>query len=152
MKLRHSGKWRNWFIEATWSIQHLDASTFGQLIFYETDWVKKASLIRDSAENNRLLSKVAENALRAKYLQNSNDLRHKYYYDAIKAGTLRLTDSERLVVCTPNEQEQRDNPGGSYYLLDGTGRGLAYAILLAEKEIEFGDVEAFVAENNGSCH
>ena len=145
MRVRHAGKWRDWFGDARWSVASLDLSDMRNLVFLESPWTKDEGLVVRDGADYRLLKRVAQRAININYLSRSSTGRHLSYYERIKGG-FRLTGEERMAICSAEPSEMASNPSARFYLLDGAGRGLAYAILLAERRLPYEPVEAFVAE------
>ncbi len=149
MRHHHSGKLRDWFWNAAWSIVLLDkVEDVGRLVFYDDNaWTRREGLINDAdGRDCRLLRKVAENAIKNKYLERNPNSQHRRYYDAMRDCHFRLEHASSLAVCTLNGDERAQNPGGTFYLHDGTGRALPYLILVMEGRIAFEAIMAFLAE------
>lgn len=143
----HSGKMRGWFSNAArWHIVSLDTeSDLMNLVFLECKWTKREGLVKPKGSNYRLLGRVVENAMAGNYLARPSAHKHKEYYDKLATGSLRIEGEDRVAICSAEESEIRANPCAQYYLLDGVGRCLPYAILVAEHKREFAPIEAFCA-------
>jgi hypothetical protein len=146
MKRDHGGKLRFWFEKGRWSVVLLEREEFANLIFHEDGWTRQEGLLVDDGQNYRLLGRVADRALESGYLTKTNDKRHLEYYTAFRRCHFRPEGISRLVICAANDAERKANPGGSFYLHDGTGRGLPYMILVTENPAMFEPVEAFLAQ------
>jgi len=144
---RHPGKMRAWFVKTStrWHLVLLEASDLANLVFLECDWTKGEGLVVPGKKNYRLLDRVAENAMASGYLARPSAHKHKAYYDALGAGSLRLEGEERVAICSAEDNEVRANPVASYYLLDGVGRCLPYMVLMKEHSVAYVPIEAFVA-------
>lgn len=144
----HEGKTRHWFGPSTrWSVVELDTvADLDTLVFLNCDWTRNAGLVIPGTPDYRVLRTVAANALRVNYLSSTGADRHRQYYQQLKSGQLRLREDERLAICSAEASELAENPSAKYYLLDGVGRGLPYAMLVRQGYLSFAPVEAFVAE------
>lgn len=144
---RHGGKMRSWFSSTTrWQIVSLAISDFGDLVFLESEWTRAEGLVVPGTPNYRLLRRVADIAIATGYLARPSAYRHKAYYDQLAAGSLRLAGENRVAICSAEASEISSNPNARHYLLDGVGRCLPYMILVAERTLEYGPIEAFLAE------
>jgi hypothetical protein len=159
---RHSGKWRDWYDKPTtrWSIVSLDLSEFENLVFLDVDWTKTELLTYDDRllpngshmpNDARLLRGVAERAIAVGYLSRAHQ-RIRDYYQKLQLG-LRLTRDDRtgdnrIVIRSLEPNERQGNPSGSYYLQDGNGRCLPYAILIHQGKLSYEPVEAFLADRS----
>jgi hypothetical protein len=143
MKERHgSGKWLDWFDDAEWSIVTLTEAEFRHLIFLDSDWTRQERLTQPGALNYRILETVARNAITTEYLDRASR-QHRDYYAAMVDG-YRIAGDDRVLIRAAHEPERAANPAGSYYLMDGAGRGLPYMMLLQER-LAYEPVEAFLA-------
>jgi hypothetical protein len=145
---RHGGgKMREWFSDRTrWHLALLDREDLASLVFLESEWTKREGLVLPGAPDYRLLERVAENATAADYFSRPTAHKHKAYYDALAAGTLRLEGNDRIAICSAEESEIRQNPSAQHYLLDGVGRCLPYIVLSKGPAMMPAPVESFVAE------
>jgi hypothetical protein len=146
MRKDHSGKLRDWFERARWSVVVIDAQELENLIYLESNWTKDENLVVNDGPNYRLLGKVADRAINSGYLTKASAKQHLEYYNALKKCHFRLEGSSRLVICSPNDSEKQANPAGQYYLHDGSGRGLSYMILIKENAAMFDPIEVFLAQ------
>jgi hypothetical protein len=145
MRERHAGKWRDWFDDGAWSVALLDRTDLHDLVFLESRWTIDEGLVVRDGSDYRLLTRVAQRAIANDYLSRSSAARHLDYYERLEGG-YRLTNNERIAICSAEPSEIASNPSARFYLLDGAGRALAYAILLAGRRVSFEPIEAFVAE------
>jgi hypothetical protein len=145
---RHGhGKMRTWFTDTTrWHVVMLDAIDLANLVFLECDWTKREGLVIPGTENYRILGRVAQNAMKSGYLARQSAHKHKAYYDALAAGSLRLEGEERVAICSAEDSEIQTNPRALYYLLDGVGRCLPCMIHVTAHKREHAPIEAFLAE------
>ena len=143
----HGGKMRSWFTESTrWHLVLLDLNELADLVFLQSDWTQGEGLVVPGGVNYRLLNRVAENAEISDYFLRPSAHRHKAYYDALAAGSLRLVGDDRVAVCSAERSEIQTNPRARHYLLDGVGRCLPYIVLTKAHAIEYRPVESFLAE------
>ncbi len=112
MQKKNQGKLRDWFKDnARWSVALIDkCEDFENLIFFDADWTKKEGLVIDGSQNFRLLGKVADRAIASSYLWNTTDMRHLAYYIALRKCHFRLDGTSRIVICSANKDEKRNNP------------------------------------------
>lgn len=135
MRKGHAGKTRTWFSTARWFVAKLERSEFDRLVFLDCPWSRREGLVLPDGPNYRVLSRVAQNALAAGYLEKTSDPRHRQYYAAMAECHFRLESTSRLAICSATEDELQQNPLAKHYLLDGTGRGLAYMLLLVKSRV-----------------
>jgi hypothetical protein len=149
---RHGqGKMRTWFTDTTrWHIVLLEANDLANLVFLECAWTKREGLVVPGRKNYRLLDRVADNAMRVRYLARSSAHKHRAYYDALVSGSLRLEGEECVAICSAEDSEIQTNPRALYYLLDGVGRCLPYMVLTKEGAVEYTPVEAFLAARSAT--
>jgi hypothetical protein len=144
-ELHGTGKWLPWFDEAHWTIVRLSEQEFRHLIFLDSGWTKEEGLTVPAASNHRLLQRVAENAIRIGYLERESAKRHRQYRDAMLEG-FRMAGDHRVMLRTATARERAGSPDGTFYWMDGAGRGLPYMILLLERRLAYEPVEAFLAQ------
>jgi len=159
MRQRHSGKLKDWFENANWSIVRITQDEFDRLIPIEDCWTKKVGLTDWSrGANYRLLRNVAYTAIRKiKSGEISLDCDqmsgYRKYYPRLKHGHMHLEGNDRIVLRSLEDDERFGNPEGKppgnprglFYLHDGWGRSLPYQMLLKEQALQYTPVEAFLA-------
>ncbi len=148
MHERHSGKMRPWFNESTrWSIVEPETSDIEKLVFLECSWTKDNRLVQDDGPDYRTLGRVAKRGVAMGYVSLSScHAKQKAYYEGLALGEQPLSGCDRIAICSAEPCEMSSNPSARYYLLDGVGRCLPYAMLLLEEKIIPVRVEAFLAE------
>ena len=150
MSSLHQGKMRPWFDSPNtkWSLACLDRlSDLGRLVFLESEWTKREGLVlTDGSPDYRILQRVAQNAMAVDYMSRPDAARHRKYFDAIRAGQLRLQGNDRIALCSAARNERAVNPSARFYLLDGVGRLLPLMKLLLSEQVSFEPVECFLAE------
>lgn len=151
----HPGKLRPWFEYARWSIVSLDEiSEALTLVCVDNPETRVPKLVSGVGLDNRLSGNVIAAAHETGYFDHPDagrsDAIEKYYrqerIEAYRCNWPQLRDAERLTLCSLNEDERMENPGGSYYLLDGFGRLLAWLYLVLYEGREYLPIEAFLAE------
>lgn len=161
MRLKHSGKVRDWFHVGKWFIIQIDdINDIDNLVCLDGGWVKEY-LIPDESRNEknfRILKKIVSNAKESEYFMKSKDdlRKNEYskrfeYYNKLKQGGCllpRLINQDKIVLCSLNSSEKSQNPTGTYYLHDGLGRLLAYKYLIDYEGKHLNTpIEAFLVEN-----
>lgn len=139
----HSGKWRPWFTNATWSLVTLTLQEFGGLVLLDSGWTKAANLIVEDGPNYRTLRRVAERAIASNYLALSSADKDRRYSRRLEEG-MRLQGPDRITICSVEDDPPGD-PQDRYQLLDGAGRSLPYMMLVLEERLRYEPVEAFKA-------
>lgn len=133
----HGGKIREWFPFAKFflveiaNLEYLD--TF--VCLHSRDlWAQE--LIPEETQNKedfRILGTVIQNLKNKNYFRESCDdyeKRHKYFNQYKELPILPpLRDNHKIVLCSLNNSEKKQNPSASYYLHDGLGRLLTYRYL-----------------------
>ncbi len=151
MENEHQGKLPFFYKEACWEKVLIDkVEEFENLIFLEANpgWTYNEHLVLPrQGLNYRLLKNVAQNAIARDYLHTGlNPQKHLAYYESFLRGQIQLSGVERIFIHTANSDVVKENPKGTYYIQDGSGRCLALMMLLLEKKLTFTPVEAFLAK------
>ena len=140
------GKFHEWMPSATWSIQELESvDELNSIMVVSAKFTREYKLWNNGEQ--RLLGIEANNAIKYDYfLTDPTSCRHCRYYFLHQNRKLQMKDADRLVLLSMEEDWKREAPDANYYLHDGFGRALPYAMLLAEKKLVFSPVEVFLAE------
>ena len=153
---RHSGKIREWFSCAKWFLVEINQIGFldSLLCLHSSEpWAQElVPQVTNYPPDFRILKTVIQNAKDNNYFRSDCEdfqKRHKYFEKYKRLEQLpKLTDNNRIVLCSLNPSEKRSNPSASYYLHDGLGRLLTYLYLnkFEDKLLPL-PIEAFVIEN-----
>ncbi len=159
MRQCHSGKIKDWFEDANWSIVRISRDQFDRLIPIEDCWTKKVGLTDWSCGvDYRLLRNVAEitvQKIRSGDVSLDCDQMSGYrkYYPRLRNEHMHLRGNDRIVLRSLENDERFGNPEGKppgnprgvFYLHDGWGRSLPYQVLLIENHLSYEPIEAFLA-------
>ena len=140
------GKFHEWFPSACWTIQILEsADELNSLMVVSAPFTREYRLWNDAEQ--RLLGIEARNALQNDYfLMCPTSGKHCRYYVLHESKKLKMEGADRLVLLSMQENWTREAPDATYYLHDGFGRALPYAMLLKEGKLPFSPVEVFLAQ------
>jgi len=140
------GKFHDWFLSAGWTIQELESpDELDSLMVVSAPFTREYRLWNEGEQ--RLLGVEARNALRYGYfLSDPTSGKHRRYYVLHQNKELKMEGADRLVIISMEESWKREAPDATYYLHDGFGRALPYAMLLIEGKLLFSPVEVFLAE------
>jgi hypothetical protein len=161
MRQFHPAKLRPWFERGRWNIISLDGMQEAMTLVCVDSWeTRRNRLVQESGPNNRLARSVIAAARESGYFDNpdagaSNSVERHYRRDHIQAFRQNWPEfrgQERLVLCSLNADEKRQNPAGTYYLHDGFGRLLAYLYGIAYEGRPYSPIEAFLAESDSCGH
>ena len=154
MQRLHPAKLRSWFPRACWTVVSLDAIGEAMSLVCLDNWETRGNrLVSGAGPDHRLAARLVVGARAAGYFDNpavlGSDAVEGHFRQAhIGAFRVRWPDlagGNRIVICDLNAGEKADNPSGSFYLHDGTGRLLAYLYLVAFEGRRYNPVEAFLA-------
>ncbi len=155
MRGTHPDKLRSWFDRAAWSVVSLEnAGEALQLVCVDGPDTRRNGLVTGEGVDNRLAGRVVESARANGYFDNdsvrrSNSVETHFRQDRIEAYRRtwpQFTGEERLVLCTLNQDERRENPNGTFYLHDGFGRLMPWLYAIVYEGREYHPIETFLAE------
>jgi hypothetical protein len=147
MRDTHPGKLRAWFEGAEWSVVTLDEPQDAlTLVCVDNTETRRNRLVIGSAPNNRLARNVILAAHTHQHFENEEVCRA-----ASRRSQPPFEGNERLVLCSLNEDERRQNPDASYYLHDGFGRLLPWLYAVVYEGRPYQPAEAFLALNRRSA-
>jgi len=118
-----------------WALVKLEQEEFlNELVFLRHEWTLEIT------EKSRKLCDVAETARRTKNPQNF-DRNHNRFARYFNDPNFSVSREKAIILREANKDEKKD---GQWYILDGNGRSLAYAMKILNKDVCYSPVWAYI--------
>jgi len=134
-------------VATAWHLVALNSEDFGRLLFYDDagagadSWTRPFVDDYKAQADYRLLRNVAARP------KAQASVKESHYYAEMQQGKwVPLQGDNKIALRTLVHNEGDRNPSAKYYVHDGTGRCLAYMVLILQEKLRFEPVEAFLCE------